>query len=134
MAMLKYFPLGRNESKCVEKQRKLLHFFHFAEINILFSLSIGYFFLLFASNMIMIMIVIMVLIIYLFTWILYHLFVWRYFSTSFLSFVIQLCLQYWTKYDLLTKKVIHLISKINLPQQKDIRNLKKSDKARYRIR
>ena len=66
MAMMKYFLLGGNEFKYVEKQRKLLHFFHFAEINSLFSFSI-YIFLLFGSNMIMIMIVIMSLTIYLFT-------------------------------------------------------------------
>ena len=64
----------------------------------------------------------MILITYLFTWSLYHLFVQSNFSASFLSFVIQLCLQYWAKYNLLRKKNVHLISKINLPQQKDIRN------------
>ena len=34
MAMMKHFPLGGNENKYVEKQRKLLNFFHFAEINV----------------------------------------------------------------------------------------------------
>ena len=48
-----------------------------------------------------------------------HLFAQSHLNASFLSFVIQLCLQYWTKNNLVRKKIVHLISKINLPQQKD---------------
>ena len=44
MAMMKCFPLCVNEVQFVEKWRKLLHFFHFVEINIFFSFSIWYFF------------------------------------------------------------------------------------------
>ena len=71
------------------------------------SFSIWFFYLIFGSNRIMI--VIMILFIYLFTWSLYHLFVQGLLSTSFLSFVIELCLQYWTKYNLVRKKIVHLI-------------------------
>ena len=60
----------------------------------------------------------MILITYLFTWSLSLICSALVEHLIFVFFLIQLCLQYWTKYNLVRKKNVHLISKINLRKKK----------------